>query len=64
MSDRELLLEMHQMLVKICNYIDKVESPEYQRLEWERDFNNNMITNLASDRLSQIRDKIYENRKS
>lgn len=58
MEDRQLLLKMHQMLVKICNYIDKVESPEYQRLEWERDFNNNMITNLASDRLSQIRNNI------
>lgn len=58
MEDRQLLLEMHQMLVKICNYIDKVESPEYQQKEWERDFNNNMITNLASDRLSQIRNNI------
>lgn len=55
MSDREILLEIHQMLCKVCNYIDKVESPEYQKKMWERDFNNNMLADLASDRLEDIR---------
>lgn len=59
MTDRELLLDIHQMLCKVCNYIDKVESPEYQRELWERDFNNNMLADLASDRLEDIRNKIW-----
>lgn len=59
MTDRELLLEIHQMLCKVCNYIDKIESPEYQRKLWERDFNNNMLADLASDRLEDIRNKIW-----
>lgn len=60
MSDRELLLEIHQMLCKVCNYIDKVESPEYQRKIWERDFNNNMLADLATERLEQIRNGILD----
>lgn len=59
MTDRELLLDIHQMLCKVCSYIDKVESPEYQRKLWERDFNNNMLADLASDRLEDIRNRIW-----
>lgn len=59
MTDRELLLDIHQMLCKVCNYIDKVESPEYQRKIWERDFNNNMLADLISERLEDIRNKIW-----
>lgn len=62
MSDRELLLEIHQMLCKVCNYIDKIESPEYQRKMWERDFNNNMLADLAADRLEAIRNGILDRR--
>lgn len=62
MSDRELLLEIHQMLCKVCNYIDKVESPKYQRKMWERDFNNNMLADLAADRLEAIRNGILDRR--
>lgn len=62
MSDRELLLEIHQMLCKVCNYIDKVESPEYQRKIWERDFNNNMLADLVTERLEQIRNGILDRR--
>lgn len=60
LSDRELLLKIHQMLVKVCNYIDKVESPEYQKKIWERDFNNNMLADLATERLEQIRNEILD----
>ena len=60
MTDKELLLEIHQMLCKVCNYIDKVESPEYQRKIWERDFNNNMLADLAAERLESIRNGILD----
>lgn len=58
MTDRELLLEIHQMLCKVCNYVDKVESPEYQKKIWERDFNNNMLADLAAERLEEIRNNV------
>lgn len=48
------------MLVKVCNYIDKVENPEYQKKIWERDFNNNMLADLATERLEQIRNEILD----
>lgn len=62
MTDRELLIEIHQMLCKVCNYVDKVESPEYQKKIWERDFNNNMLADLAAERLEQIRNGILDRR--
>jgi len=43
----DLLRENNKMLTKICNYIDKVESKEYQNYE---DFKNMMI-NLAANTL-------------
>lgn len=60
MEEKELLLEIHQMLCKVCNYIDKVESPEYQKKIWERDFNNNMLADIAAGRLENIRNDILD----
>lgn len=55
MTDRGLLLEMHQMLVKICNYIDKVEDPEYQRKQNEREFNSNVLADILVEVLNNLK---------
>lgn len=59
LSDRELLLEIHQMLVKVCNYIDKVESPEYQRKQDEKEFNSNILADILVEVLNDL--KIRQN---
>ncbi len=53
MNDRELLLEIHQMLVKVCNYIDKVQSEDYRNMEDIRAFNVNVAADLYAERLNK-----------
>jgi hypothetical protein len=55
MSDRELLLEIHQMLCKVCGYIDKVESPEYVKTSEEREFAINVAADLYVEQLERLR---------
>lgn len=55
MSDRELLLEIHQMLCKVCNYIDKVESPEYIKQSTDREFSLNVAADLYVEQLERLR---------
>lgn len=62
MEENKLLIEIHQMLCKICNYIDKIESPEYQDLEDKRAFNINVAADMYVDKLKQLKDDIL-NRK-
>ena len=64
MSDRELLLEIHQMLCKICNYIDKVESPEYIKSSIDREFSLNVAADLYVEKLERLRYGNTENRNS
>lgn len=54
MSDRELLLEIYQMLVKICNYIDKIESPEYQNKMDEKNYTMDVAANLTASRMEDM----------
>lgn len=51
MEDRELLLEIHQMLCKVCNYIDKIQSPEYIQHSEEREFAINVAADLYVEQL-------------
>ena len=64
MEDRQLLLEIHQMLCKVCNYIDKVESPEYIRANNDREFSLNVAADLYVEKLERLRYGNTENRNS
>lgn len=55
MTDRELLLEIHQMLYKICNYIDKIQSPEYIKAMEDKDFSINVAADLYVEQLEKLR---------
>ena len=54
MTDRELLIEIHQMLSKVCSYIDKIQSPEYIKAMEERDFGINVAADLYVEKLEKI----------
>lgn len=60
MEDRQLLLEIHQMLCKVCNYIDKVESAEYRNMEYQRAFNVNVAADMYVDKLKELKDDILD----
>lgn len=55
MSDKELLLEIHQMLVKICNYIDRTESDEYKQKDYNMQFLLNVVADMYVDKLNQLK---------
>lgn len=55
MSDRELLLEIYQMLCKVCNYIDMIQTPEYNKAMDERDFSINVAADLYVEQLEKLR---------
>lgn len=57
---QEKLIGIHNMLVKICNYIDKVESPEYQRKKDEKSFTINVIADLFVDKLNECKEQSHE----
>lgn len=54
---QEKLNDIHNMLTKICNYIDKVESPEYQRKKDEKSFTINVIADLFVDKLNECKEQ-------
>lgn len=60
MEERQLLLEIHQMLCRICSYIDKVESEEYRNMEDRRAFNVNVAADLYSDKIKQLKDDLLD----
>lgn len=60
LSDRELLLEIHQMLCRICSYIDKVESEDYKNIEDQRAFNVNVAADMYVDKLNELRNDILD----
>lgn len=60
LSDRELLLEIHQMLCRICSYIDKVESEDYKNMEDQRSFNVNVTADMYVDKLNELRNDILD----
>lgn len=55
MEERQLLLEIHQMLCKVCNYIDKVESSEYIKQCMDREFSLNVAADLYVEQLERLR---------
>lgn len=59
-TERELLLEIHQMLCRICSYLDKVESPEYRSMEDRRAFDVNVAADLYSDKIKQLKDDLLD----
>lgn len=58
MTDRELLLEIHQMLSKVCNYIDKLESVEHK----QNDYNMQFMLNVAADMYVESLEKLRNNK--
>lgn len=58
MEERQLLFEIHQMLCRICSYIDKVESPEYRDMEDKRAFNINVAADLYADKIEKLKDDL------
>lgn len=55
MTDRELLLDIHQKLCKVCNYIDKIQTPEYIKAMEDRDFSINVAADLYVEQLEKLR---------
>lgn len=60
MEDRQLLIEIHQMLCKVCNYIDKVESKEYRNMMDQRAFNVNIAADMYVDKLKELKGDILD----
>lgn len=55
MTDRELLLDIHQKLCKVCSYIDKIQTPEYIKAMEDRDFSINVAADLYVEQLEKLR---------
>lgn len=60
MTERELLLEIHQMLCRVCSYLDKVESEEYRNMEDQRAFNVNVAADMYVDKLNELKNGILD----
>ena len=60
MEERQLLFEVHQMLCRICSYIDKVESLEYRDMEDKRAFNINVAADLYADKIKELKDDLLD----
>ena len=60
MEERQLLFEVHQMLCRMCSYIDKVESPEYRDMEDKRAFNINVAADLYADKIKELKDDLLD----
>ena len=60
MEDRQLLLEIRQMLCRICRYLDKVESEEYRNMEDQRAFNVNVDADMYVDKLNELKNDILD----
>lgn len=59
MTDRELLLDIHQKLCKVCSYIDKIQTPEYIKAMEDRDFSINVAADLYVEQLEKFFGKTY-----
>lgn len=55
LSDRELLLDIHQKLCKVCSYIDKIQTTEYIKAMEDRDFSINVAADLYVEQLEKLR---------
>lgn len=62
MTDRELLIDIHQMLCKVCSYIDMIQTPEYAKAMDSRDFNINVAADLYVGLLEKLRHGESNNR--
>lgn len=60
MEERQILFEIHQMLCRICNYLDKVESSEYRDMEDKRAFNINVAADLYADKIKELKDDLLD----
>ena len=60
MEERQLLFEIHQMLCRICSYLDKVESPEYRDMEDKRAFNVNVAADLYADKIKELKNDLLD----
>lgn len=57
MKEKQLLIEIHQMLKKVCSYIDKIESSEHK----QNDYNMQFILNVAADMYVETLGKLKDN---
>lgn len=62
MTDRELLLDIHQKLCKVCSYIDMIQTPEYIKSMEDRDFSINVAADLYVEQLEKLRNGETRNR--
>lgn len=60
MEDRQLLIEIHQMLQKICSYIDKIESSEHKQQDYNMQFILNVAADMYVESLERLRDENKE----
>lgn len=60
MEERQILFEIHQMLCRICSYLDKVESSEYRDMEDKRAFNINVAADLYADKIKELKDDLLD----
>lgn len=60
--ENKLLIEIHQMLCRICSYIDKVESEEYRNMEDQRAFNVNVAADMYVDKLNELKNDKTSNK--
>ena len=59
-EEKELLINIDRKLDKICNYIDKIQSPEYIQKSEEREF----LINVAADvYVEMMEDSIHNKNK-
>lgn len=43
------------MLCKVCNYIDRIQTPEYVKAMEDRDFSINVAADLYVEQLEKLR---------
>lgn len=63
MSDRELLEDIHKMLTKICNYIDKIEDPKHIQKDYNMQFLLNVVADMYVESLEKIRTNNEDNKR-
>lgn len=61
MDDRQLLVEIHQMLKRVCSYIDKLESPEHKQEDYNMQFMLNVAADMYVETLEKLRNGEYNN---
>lgn len=58
MEEKQLLIEIHQMLKRVCSYIDKIESPKHK----QQDYNMQFILNVAADMYVETLESLRNNK--